>query len=679
MPLSTLRPQPFGLTLQDSRSGGSLLLSCETLSFSTPCRFIPALNEPNFDLTPVVATPVPGTRLSRRRFGRPPAAAVRLGITRPQPVPKWLKALNVRSHSPYSVRDSTVIPSGPCRSHCLHSKLRCSTPVFMATNAHQDELDFGRWQTPAAPYTIEYSLQVLEELRAYAAEGYKKIPHGGIEVGALLLGSVNGSTVRISEWRAIECAHARGPGFVLSEHDLHGLAQLLETTAADPVLREMAPVGWLHTHTRSALFLSEEDIAIHNRFFTEPSQFALVVTMGKDQPAQAGFFLRAADGAMDGSASPLVFAVPPNPAMLLGPPRKTAAPPRPAAAPTQPATPGPPPRRTAPSRARPARLFAGFGRLLPAADRNSTSGTLRGHSGGAAGRTSGHGVPMVDARGGGHDRRAGRHCRGDAAVVGAIRRRLSRSTRRRGAGPDRDSLGPWRAGGAARAESGARDPRRAVAQSVQLNQEEVGRGSVTYVRTGEDVELRLVLFENDRPAKQESTRFLGPPIAAPAAPAPAGPIRRRCAPSGNVCKRRCARNRRGRRGCGGPCSSSRTGCGSRPWIRTPLQKFPRVLAVGEVYPSTWHISATRVIQERRPGNRALLRGGWDDALMNCFSGSDHPVPASQPGIGSPIRRHSVAIAKSGTTHSDGASATTESLDQVLSFGVTISARFLTAV
>ena len=354
------------------------------------------------------------------------------GSRDPSLSPKRL-SLSVRSHSPYSVRDSTVVLSGPCRSHCLHSKLRCSTPVFMATNAHQDELDFGRWQTPAAPYTIEYSLQVLEELRVYAAEGYKKIPHGGIEVGALLLGSVNGSMVRISEWRAIECAHARGPGFLLSEHDLHGLAQLLETTAADPVLREIAPVGWLHTHTRSALFLSEEDIAIHNRFFTEPSQFALVVTMGKDQPAQAGFFLRAADGAMDGSASPLVFAVPPNPAMLLGPPRKTAAPPRPAAAPTPPNTLVP--LRDAPLPRMPAR--SAFHRLRPITPRRGSEFRERNPTRPLRRRcwkNLGHGVPMVDAHGGGHDRRAGRHCRGDAAVVGAIRRRLSRSTRRRGAG-----------------------------------------------------------------------------------------------------------------------------------------------------------------------------------------------------------------------------------------------------
>ena len=35
------RPPP-----QDSRSGGSLLLFCRTLSFPTACRFIPALGYP---------------------------------------------------------------------------------------------------------------------------------------------------------------------------------------------------------------------------------------------------------------------------------------------------------------------------------------------------------------------------------------------------------------------------------------------------------------------------------------------------------------------------------------------------------------------------------------------------------------------------------------------------------
>ena len=36
------------LSVQNSESSGSLVLSCKTLSFSTSCRFIAALNEPKF-------------------------------------------------------------------------------------------------------------------------------------------------------------------------------------------------------------------------------------------------------------------------------------------------------------------------------------------------------------------------------------------------------------------------------------------------------------------------------------------------------------------------------------------------------------------------------------------------------------------------------------------------------
>src|SRR5205823_3128272 len=47
MPLSTLRLQPRDWRCKTRGQDGSLLLSCETLSFSTPCRFIPAHNEAN--------------------------------------------------------------------------------------------------------------------------------------------------------------------------------------------------------------------------------------------------------------------------------------------------------------------------------------------------------------------------------------------------------------------------------------------------------------------------------------------------------------------------------------------------------------------------------------------------------------------------------------------------------
>ena len=46
MPLFTLQAPPHDDTSKTRGQDGSLLLSCETLSFSTTCRFIPALGQP---------------------------------------------------------------------------------------------------------------------------------------------------------------------------------------------------------------------------------------------------------------------------------------------------------------------------------------------------------------------------------------------------------------------------------------------------------------------------------------------------------------------------------------------------------------------------------------------------------------------------------------------------------
>jgi hypothetical protein len=51
VPLSTLRLQPRDWRSKTRGQDGSLLLSCKTLAFLTSCRFIPALNEPNFLLS----------------------------------------------------------------------------------------------------------------------------------------------------------------------------------------------------------------------------------------------------------------------------------------------------------------------------------------------------------------------------------------------------------------------------------------------------------------------------------------------------------------------------------------------------------------------------------------------------------------------------------------------------
>jgi proteasome lid subunit RPN8/RPN11 len=57
-------------------------------------------------------------------------------------------------------------------------------------------------------------------------------------------------------------------------------------------------VGWYHTHPRMGVFLSHYDTWLHDHFFTEPWQVALVI---EPHTSIGGFFIRQADGEMDPS------------------------------------------------------------------------------------------------------------------------------------------------------------------------------------------------------------------------------------------------------------------------------------------------------------------------------------------------------------------------------------------
>ena len=54
-------------------------------------------------------------------------------------------------------------------------------------------------------------------------------------------------------------------------------------------------VGWYHTHPRMGIFLSHYDTFLHNNFFPEPWQVALVVEPHK---SLGGFFIREENGSL---------------------------------------------------------------------------------------------------------------------------------------------------------------------------------------------------------------------------------------------------------------------------------------------------------------------------------------------------------------------------------------------
>ena len=157
------------------------------------------------------------------------------------------------------------------------------------------------WSVPECPFTVESSTRVLDDIRLAVTDAFFSLPRGGAEIGGILLGSFDHGRLVISDYAALDCEHANGPSFTLSPPDETRLKELL--SAHSNGAGGLRPVGWYHSHTRSEIFLSDADLEIHQRFFPESWQVALVMKPHTFQPARIGFFFREADGSVHASAS----------------------------------------------------------------------------------------------------------------------------------------------------------------------------------------------------------------------------------------------------------------------------------------------------------------------------------------------------------------------------------------
>lgn len=162
---------------------------------------------------------------------------------------------------------------------------------------------YGTWETESHSLKVRYELAAMESIRMAAMEGLQKIPRRGLEVGGVLFGSHDGNTVTVSQWRAIECEHATGPGFELSSNDEQGLRELLTNAAENPDLRDLEPVGWFRSRCRDGVQLEPEDIRLHDRYFPAAWQVVLVLRPFMYEPAKAGFFFRELGGVIRSESS----------------------------------------------------------------------------------------------------------------------------------------------------------------------------------------------------------------------------------------------------------------------------------------------------------------------------------------------------------------------------------------
>jgi proteasome lid subunit RPN8/RPN11 len=175
------------------------------------------------------------------------------------------------------------------------------------------------WDAPECPFRIEYAPQVLDEIRLAVVDAFFSLPRGGAEIGGILLGRHGEGAVTITGHRPMECEHFFGPSFTLSPRDENNLRELLASVGDGA-----QTVGWYHSHTRSGIFLSEEDLDIYLRHFPQSWQVALVLKPHSYDPTRAGFFFRDAKGAIRAQSSAVEFALEALPAG--GPPHVNPAP-----------------------------------------------------------------------------------------------------------------------------------------------------------------------------------------------------------------------------------------------------------------------------------------------------------------------------------------------------------------
>ena len=87
--------------------------------------------------------------------------------------------------------------------------------------------DMECWQVPQAPFQILYPRLVLEQIRLAVVDAYFVVPHGGVEIGGVLLGKYADRQVEVIDHEPIECEYVFGPSFSLSPRDEERLKDVL--------------------------------------------------------------------------------------------------------------------------------------------------------------------------------------------------------------------------------------------------------------------------------------------------------------------------------------------------------------------------------------------------------------------------------------------------------------------
>jgi tetratricopeptide (TPR) repeat protein len=150
------------------------------------------------------------------------------------------------------------------------------------------------WEAAGKPVSVELSLDVMGRLGMAVSEGFRALRRRGLETGGLLIGTnrVEGDlvVVEIDDFEAIECDHATGPSYVLSEADRRRLEARI--AVREGAGKEHSVVGFYRSHTRSGFAITAEDADVYSMYFGKAADVFLLIKSNDSAPPAGGFIIR---------------------------------------------------------------------------------------------------------------------------------------------------------------------------------------------------------------------------------------------------------------------------------------------------------------------------------------------------------------------------------------------------
>lgn len=157
----------------------------------------------------------------------------------------------------------------------------------------QSRTDSHIWHVPGQTPVVLHAPGVCERIVSAAFDTLRRTSGIG-ETGGILFGSADDAEVKITASRPLRLDSA-GP-FLLDAGGHELMQQLIQTTATEPELRKLVPVGCYRVRVGGDLALGENDIELWNRHFPFRWQIMMLLRIEEGQPVRGGFFFRPVKG-----------------------------------------------------------------------------------------------------------------------------------------------------------------------------------------------------------------------------------------------------------------------------------------------------------------------------------------------------------------------------------------------